>query len=163
MPSALVLLFLFVCDVWFSSIVRFGHGGGAAAGMRGLVSSVNLCEYPPYIRHHTIKIALQPPITASLPSTAAIVSTASWKKGGGKKRHLKQHFNRTGKTHLCVGFISFHSRWMCWIRDTAIRNQPVSHYVSLRALVCDPGGVNKSILWHNKRSWFSRFHAADLC
>lgn len=75
---------------------------------------------------------------------------------GCKKKHLKQLFNRTGKTHLCVGFISFHSRWMCWISDTAVRNQPVSHYVSLRALVCDPAGVNKSILWHNKRSWFRR-------
>lgn len=73
-----------MCDVWFSSIVRFGHGGGAAAGMRGPVSSVNLCEYPPYIRHHTIKIALQPPITVSLPSTVAIVSTASWKEVGKK-------------------------------------------------------------------------------
>lgn len=91
-----VLFFLFVCVVWFSSIVWGGHRGGTAAGMWGHVSSVSLCKYPPYIHHQTIKIILQPSITVSLSSSAAIVSRVS------EKKHLKHLFNRTGKTDLSL-------------------------------------------------------------
>lgn len=102
-PSALVLLFLFVCDVWFSSIVRFGHGGGAAAGMRGLVSSVNLCEYPPHVRHHTIKIALQPPITASLPLHSRYCLDGELEKGGwGGRKSTSSNFLIGQAKHIFV-------------------------------------------------------------
>lgn len=84
-----VFFSVFVRDVWFSSFVRVGHSGGTTAGMRGHVSSVGLCKYPPYIHHQTIKIILQPSVTVSLSSSATIVSRASEEKK--KKEHL-EHF-----------------------------------------------------------------------
>lgn len=48
-----------------SSVAWGGHVAGATAGMRGLISSVVLCKYPPDIHQRTIKIILQPSITAS--------------------------------------------------------------------------------------------------
>lgn len=102
-----VLFFLFVRVVWFSSIVWGGHRGGTAAGMWGHVSSVSLCKYPPYIHHQTIKIILQPSITVSLSSSAAIVSRVS------EKKHLEHLFNRTGKTDpsLCGPQLIVLNKW----------------------------------------------------
>lgn len=94
---ALVLFCLFFSHIFsppyggvcFSSAVRPGCGGGAAAGMRGLVSSVDLGEYPPCIHQQTIKIALQSSITTSLPLSGLPLSP-HWKKK--REKITSSHF-----------------------------------------------------------------------
>lgn len=77
--SRCFLYFLFHIFSFFSSAARPGRGGGAAAGMRGLVSSVDLGEYPPRIHQQTIKIVLQSSITPSLPLSGLPLSP-EWEK-----------------------------------------------------------------------------------
>lgn len=48
-----------------SSVAWGGPVARTTAGMRGLISGVVLCEYPPHIHQQTSEIILPPSITAS--------------------------------------------------------------------------------------------------